>query len=138
MLKEFKEFALKGNVLDMAIGVIIGSAFSKIVTSLVNEIIMPILSLLTGGINFTDLKWVISPAVLNEAGEVLKKESALLYGSFLQNILDFFLVAISLFIVVKIMNRLRRKKEEPAPAPAPKGPSTEELLGEIRDILKEK
>ncbi len=124
MLKEFKEFAMKGNVMDMAIGVVIGGAFSGIVTSLVNDIIMPILGFFTAGIDFTDLK-----VALNE-------ESAVMYGNFIQTIINFLIIALCMFFVVKAMNRLK-KKEEPAPE-APKGPTTEELLVEIRDVLKNK
>lgn len=131
MLKEFKEFALKGNVLDLAIGVIIGGAFGKIVTSLVNDILMPILGVLIGGIDFSDLKFVIAPASGDAA------ELAFRYGSFIQSIIDFLIIAFSIFIFIKIITS--RKKKEPAPAPAPPAPSNQEiLLAEIRDLLKEK
>ena len=136
MWSEFKKFAFKGNVIDMAVGVIIGGAFGKIVTSLVNDLIMPIIGILVGKVNFTDLKIVLSEAELNAAGEIVKAESAITYGNFLQTVVDFLLIAISIFVFVRIMNKTK-KKEEPAPEP-PKGPTTEELLAEIRDLLAEK
>lgn len=135
MWKEFKEFAFKGNVMDMAVGVIIGGAFGKIVTSLVNDILMPILGAITGGINFSDMKLVISNAVL-ENGE----PAAIAYGSFIQNVVDFLIIAVCIFCMVKVMNKVTaglKKEEEPAEE-APKGPTQEELLAEIRDLLKEK
>ena len=131
MLKEFKEFALKGNVLDLAVGVIIGGAFGKIVTSLVNDMIMPLLGILLGRINLTDLKWVIRPAV----GE--KAELAVLYGCFLQNIVDFLIIAISIFLFMKLLSSFK-KKEEAKPAEPPKPSGEEVLLTEIRDLLKNK
>ena len=137
MWKEFKEFAFKGNVLDMSIGVIIGGAFGKIVTSLVNDIIMPFFGFLTAGTDFTSLNLVLSPAVLDAAGEVLKPEAAIMYGNFIQNIFDFFIVAFCIFFFVQQISKLRKKNEEPAPEPAPAGPTTEELLSEIRDLLKQ-
>ena len=137
MWKEFKEFAFKGNVLDMSIGVIIGGAFGKIVTSLVNDIIMPFFGFITAGTDFTSLKLVLSPAVLDAAGEVLKPEAAIMYGNFIQNIFDFFIVAFCIFFFVQQISKLRKKNEEPAPEPAPAGPTTEELLSEIRDLLKQ-
>ena len=136
MWSEFKKFAFKGNVIDMAVGVIIGGAFGKIVTSLVNDLIMPIIGFLVGKVNFTDLKIVLSEAEMNAAGEIVKAESAITYGNFLQTVVDFLLIAISIFVFVRIMNKTK-KKEEPAPEP-PKGPTTEELLAEIRDLLAEK
>ena len=137
MWKEFKEFAFKGNVLDMSIGVIIGGAFGKIVTSLVNDIIMPFFGFITAGTDFTSLKLVLSPAVLDAAGNVLKPEAALMYGNFIQNIFDFFIIAFCIFFFVQQITKLRKKEEAPAPEPAPAGPSTEELLAEIRDLLKQ-
>ena len=137
MWKEFKEFAFKGNVLDMSIGVIIGGAFGKILTSLVNDIIMPFFGFLTAGTDFTSLKLVLSPAVLDAAGEVLKPEAAIMYGNFIQNIFDFFIVAFCIFFFVQQISKLKKKNEEPAPEPAPAGPTTEELLSEIRDLLKQ-
>lgn len=140
-MSEFKKFILKGNIIDMAVGVIIGGAFSKIVTSLVNDILMPLLGAVTGGASFNAYKLVIHPAVLDEAGNVVTPEAAVLYGSFIQNIVDFLIVGLCMFFMIKAVamvtarfHREEEKKEEPAPA----GPTTEELLAEIRDLLKEK
>lgn len=134
MFEEFKKFAFKGNVIDMAVGVIIGGAFSKIVTSVVNDVIMPIMGKLTGGINLSALKLVLSPAQYNATGELITPESAILYGSLIQNIIDFLIIAFCIFIFVRAINKLR-KKEEKAAEPV-KGPTQEELLTEIRDLLK--
>ena len=131
MLKDFKEFAFKGNVLDMAIGVIIGGAFGKIVTSLVNDLIMPIISILTGGLNFTDLKYVITPA----HGDIA--ENAIAYGSFIQNVVDFLIIAFCIFMFVKLIEKVKKKEDakvEEAPAKA----DDVVLLEEIRDLLKAK
>ena len=134
LFKEFKEFAVKGNVMDMAIGVVIGGAFGKIVTSLVSDIIMPLISAATGGLKFTDWKWVIREAVMN-GEEVVKPELAMTWGNFIQVIFDFIIIAFCIFMVVKGMNKMK-KKEEPAPA-APAEPSEDiKLLTEIRDLLK--
>ena len=138
-LKDFKAFALKGNVMDMAVGVIIGGAFGKIVTSLVNDIIMPPIGLLIGGVDFTNLKLVIKKAVI-EGGAEVAPAVTWNYGAFIQQVVDFTILAFCVFMMVKIMNRLMSKKEEkPATPPAPPAPSKEEvLLTEIRDLLKEK
>ena len=138
-LKEFKAFALKGNVMDMAVGVIIGGAFGKIVTSLVNDIIMPPIGLLIGGVDFTNLKLVIKKAVI-EGGAEVAPAVTWNYGAFIQQVVDFTILAFCVFMMVKIMNRLMSKKEEKsATPPAPPAPSKEEvLLTEIRDLLKEK
>ena len=138
-LKEFKAFALKGNVMDMAVGVIIGGAFGKIVTSLVNDIIMPPIGLLVGGVDFTNLKVVIKKAVV-EGGAEIAPAVTWNYGAFIQQVVDFTILAFCVFMMVKIMNKLLKKEEaKPAPAPAPPAPSKEEvLLTEIRDILKNK
>ena len=137
-IKEFKEFAMKGNVMDMAVGVIIGGAFGKIVTSLVNDVIMPLVSLATGGIDFTNLFVNLSDDVkyktLAEAQEA--GASVFAYGTFIQNIIDFIIITFCIFLMIKAMNKMK-KKEEPAPE-APKGPTQEELLAEIRDLLKTK
>ena len=131
MLKQFKEFAMRGNVIDLAVGVIIGGAFGKIVSSLVNDLLMPLIGSIMGGVSFTDLKWILKPAV----GEVA--EVAVHYGSFIQAIVDFLIIAFSLFIVIRAMNAAK-KKEVKAP-PAPPAPSKESvLLEEIRDLLKSK
>jgi len=124
-IKEFKEFAMKGNVMDMAVGVIIGGAFGKIVSSLVDDVLMPAIGMLTGNVDFTKLALKIgegdNAAVLN-------------YGTFIQNIIDFLIIALCIFLMIKAMNKLTKKKEE---EPAPAEPSNEEkLLGEIRDLLK--
>ena len=156
LLQEFKAFALKGNVMDMAVGVIIGGAFGKIVTSLVNDIIMPPVGNLLGGKNFSDLAVTIKeaqPEVLDEAGEVITAaapEVLWKYGAFLQTCIDFLIIAVSVFVMIKIFNkltsiRLKKKQEEeaaaaaePAPAPEPEPTKEELLLTEIRDILKNK
>lgn len=132
LVKEFKEFAMKGNVMDMAVGIIIGVAFGKIVSSFVADIIMPPLGLLIGGVNFTDLQLVMKAAVGDDPAVSLN------YGNFLQVTFDFMIVAFAIFIVIKGMNSLRKKKaEEPPAPPAPPEPTKEEtLLTEIRDLLK--
>ena len=134
--KDFKEFITKGNIIDMAVGVIVGGAFGKIVTALVNNIITPLISLLVGKVNFSDLKWVITPATTVDGVEVA--ENALLYGAFIQSVIDFFIIAFCIFIFLRIITKAKskfeKKVEEEAPAPA--GPTTEELLTEIRDLLK--
>ena len=122
-VKEFKEFAMKGNVMDMAVGVIIGGAFGKIVTSLVDDVLMPIIGVVTGGVDFNSL--------VAQVGDAQVK-----YGTFIQNIIDFLIVAFCIFLMVKAMNKMK-KEEAPAPE-APAGPTTEELLADIKDILKNK
>ncbi|NDV84569.1 large-conductance mechanosensitive channel protein MscL [Bacteroides sp. 51] len=138
LLQEFKTFAMKGNVVDMAVGVIIGGAFGKIVSSVVADIIMPPLGLLIGGVNFTDLKWVMKPAEIAADGKEVAAAVALNYGNFLQATFDFLIIAFSIFLFIKLINRLTHKKEEEPAAPAaPPAPTKEEvLLTEIRDILK--
>jgi large conductance mechanosensitive channel len=129
MLKEFKEFVMKGSVVDLAVAVIIGAAFKAIISSLVNDILMPIISILMGGISFTDLKYVITPA----SGDLA--EVAILYGSFIQSIVDFVIIAFTIFLIIKIITK--KKREEEAAPTAPPEPSKEEvLLTDIRDILK--
>ena len=141
-LKEFKEFAVKGNVMDMAVGVIIGGAFGKIVTSVVNDIIMPPIGLLVGGVDFSDMKLTMKKQVLDAAGEVISPAVTWNYGAFIQQVVDFAILAFCVFILVKLINSLNKKKETPAPAPAPAPepkPTKEELLlTEIRDLLKER
>ncbi len=134
IVAEFKEFITRGNVMDMAVGIIIGGAFTAIVTSLVNDLLMPIIGAIFGGIDFTSLKYVIRAA--DEAAGI--EEAAIRYGSFIQAIVNFLLIAIVIFLLVRGLNKLRRKKEEPAPAPAPDPEPSEEvkLLTEIRDALK--
>ena len=124
--KEFKEFAMRGNVMDMAVGVIIGGAFGKIVSSLVDDVLMPAIGMLTGNVDFTGLALKIGEG---EGAAVLK------YGTFIQNVVDFLIVAFCIFLMIKAMNKLMPKKEEPE---APAGLTQEELLTEIRDLMKEK
>ena len=131
-LKEFKDFAMKGNVIDMAVGVIIGAAFGKIVSSLVDDIIMPGIGVLTGGADFKDLKYMIQEAGIDAAGNPVEAVYVQ-WGSFVQTIVDFLIIAFSIFVAIKFVNKL--KHEKPAEEPAPAGPSQEELLTEIRDIL---
>ena len=134
---EFKEFIARGNVMDMAVGVIIGGAFGKISTSLVNDVIMPGISMLTGGVDFSGWKLVLKEAVI-ENGEEIDAAVSINYGNFLSTILDFLIIAFAVFCLIKGINTLHRKKEEPAPEPAPEPePAAEEkLLTEIRDLLK--
>ncbi len=139
-MEEFKAFAMRGNVIDMAVGVVIGGAFGKITTSLVNDIIMPLISMLTGGVDFSAWKWVMKEAVLDGAGAVVTPEVAVNFGNLIAVVLDFLIIAFVIFCMIKILNRLHKKKEEEAPnqEPAPPAPSAEEvLLTEIRDLLKE-
>jgi len=136
IIQEFKEFAIKGNVVDMAVGIIIGGAFGKIVTSLVSDIIMPPLGMIIGGVNFTGLRLVLKSAPVDAAG-VASPEVAVNYGAFIQVLFDFIIVAFCIFMMIKGLNSLKKKKEE-APA-APPAPTKEEvLLTEIRDLLKNK
>lgn len=124
-IKEFKAFAMKGNVIDMAVGVIMGGAFGKIVSSLVGDILMPVIGILTGGINMNNLTVTVGDAEIK-------------YGSFIQNVVDFLIIAFSIFLMVKAVTKLMNRKKEEAAAPAPAQPSKEEqLLAEIRDLLKE-
>lgn len=138
-IQDFKAFALKGNVVDMAVGVIIGGAFGKIVTSIVNNIIMPPIGVLTGGMDFTDLKLVLKDAV-TEGDQVVSEAVTINYGQFIQDVVDFLIIAFCIFLMVKGIAALSRKKEEkPAePAPAPEPSAEEKLLTEIRDLLKNK
>ena len=131
-LEEFKAFAMRGNVLDMAVGVVIGGAFGKITTSLVNDIIMPLISMLTGGIDFSSWKWVLK-AAQGDAAEV-----AVNFGNIIAVVLDFIIIAFAVFCMVKAINKLHKKKKEEAPAAPPEPSAEEKLLAEIRDLLKEK
>lgn len=129
---------MRGNVIDMAVGVVIGAAFGKIISSLVDDIIMPLVGVVTGGMNFTDYKWVIQKAVVDsQTQEVLTPEVTMNWGSWVQTLVDFIIVAFCIFVAIKAINQLKRKKEE-APAPAPAPSKEEVLLTEIRDLLKEK
>jgi len=145
LIKEFKEFAMRGNVVDLAVGVIIGAAFGKIITSFVSDVIMPPIGKVTGGVNFADLFINLDPSRTLTNGPVTTLAQAksagvpvIAYGSFINNIIDFLIVAFCVFMMVKAINNLRRRFEEPAAAPAaPPAPTpTEKLLGEIRDLLK--
>ena len=145
MLKEFKDFVMRGNVLDMAVGVIVAGAFSKITTSLVNDVFMPFISFLFGARDMTALNLVVRPEIVNEAGEVTQAAIVIGFGTFIATIIDFILVALVVFLVVKAINaakaKMEKAKEEEAAAepPAPPAPSKEEvLLTEIRDLLKNK
>jgi large conductance mechanosensitive channel len=131
VLKEFKEFAVKGNAVDMAVGIIIGAAFGKIVSSLVADVIMPPIGVLVGGVDFTDLAVKIKDASGDTPAVMLK------YGSFLQTVVDFTIIAFAVFLMVKLLNNLKKQQPE-APAPAPEPTREELLLTEIRDLLKER
>lgn len=144
--KEFKEFINKGNVVDMAVGVVIATAFGNITKSLVADVIMPLVGLLTGGVSVSDLKYVLTAAQFDaETGAELVAENAIRYGQFIQYIVDFLIIAFAVFVFVKALNtakNIRLKKEEEAkaqePAPAPEPTAQEKLLAEIRDLLKDK
>ena len=131
MMKEFKEFAMKGNVVDMAVGIVIGAAFGKIVSSFVKDVLMPPIGMLMGGVNFSDLSITLKEAVGKTPAVVVK------YGVFIQTVIDFAIVAFAIFMLIKGINAMKRK-EEAAPAAPPEPPKEELLLAEIRDILKEK
>ena len=150
--EEFKTFAMRGNVIDMAVGVVIGGAFGKISTSIVNDIIMPVISIITGGVDFTEWKFVLKQAVVDASGAEVAKEVAITYGNTIAIILDFVIIAFAIFCMLKAINTVRAKAEElkkkeeeqtaaaaAATPPAPPAPSAEEkLLTEIRDLLKNK
>ena len=144
--EEFKAFAMRGNVVDMAVGVVIGGAFGKITTSIVNDIIMPLISMITGGVDFSQWKWVLKEAVTEVGADGALVETAaevsVKFGNTIAVILDFIIIAFAVFCMVKALNNLHKKKEEPAPEPAPEpeppAPTSEELLAEIRDLLKNK
>jgi large conductance mechanosensitive channel len=131
-LKDFKDFASKGNVLDLAIGVIMGSAFGKIVSSLVNDIIMPIVSVLTGGLNFSDIKFVLVAATETKA------EVAILSGNFLKNTLDFFIIALSIFLMIRALAKMKRKEEAKAPEPSAPVENELSILKDIKSLLEKK
>ncbi len=139
LIQDFKDFAVKGNAIDMAVGVIVGGAFGKIVTSIVNDIIMPPVGVLVGGVNFSDLKVTLKDAIpATETTEAVEAVT-LNYGNFLQTCFDFLIIALCVFAMVRLLAQLNRKKEEPAAPEAPAEPSKEEqLLTEIRDLLKQK
>ena len=137
---EFKTFAMRGNVIDLAVGVVIGGAFGKITTSIVNDIIMPVIGVITGGLNFSDWKIVLKQAILDAEGAIVNPEVAITFGNTIAVILDFIIIAFAVFCLVKGLNKLHcKKEEEPTAPPAPPEPSAEEkLLTEIRDLLKDK
>ncbi len=134
MLKEFKDFAMKGNLVDIAVGFVMGAAFKSVITSFTGGIVSPLIGLIFKA-DFKDLKWVLEEGIVNEAGKVTG-EVAVLYGNFFTNIIDFTIVAFVMFMIIKGINKLK-KKEESVPA-APKGPTQEDLLTEIRDLLSKK
>lgn len=139
MWKEFKAFIMRGNLLDLAVAVIIAGAFGAVVSSFTNDVVMPPIGLALGGVDFTDLAYTLKAAETGPDGAVITEAVELRYGKFIQTIIDFLIIAFVIFMVVKGYNRMQeaRKKKEEAPAPeAPKGPTQEELLAEIRDLLK--
>jgi len=140
LVKEFKEFAMRGNVVDLAVGIIIGGAFGKIVSSVVADVIMPPIGLLLGGVKFTDLKIFLTDPVVDAAGVVTKQAVSINYGNFIQTLVDFLIIAFAIFMMIKGMNSLKKKQDEaPVETPPPPPPSNEEvLLTEIRDLLKNK
>ncbi|MDP3433161.1 MAG: large-conductance mechanosensitive channel protein MscL, partial [Bacteroidota bacterium] len=138
--KEFKAFAMRGNVVDMAVGIIIGGAFGKIVSSIVADVIMPPIGLLLGGVKFTDLKIIMKDEILDAAGVVTTQAVSINYGNFIQTTVDFLIIAFAIFMMIKAMNSMKKKEEVVVvEAPAPPPPTNEEvLLAEIRDLLKKK
>jgi large conductance mechanosensitive channel len=132
MVQDFKKFVMRGNVIDLAVAVIIGGAFGKIVSSFVNDIIMPLIGVILGGVDFKTLRWVIKPAV----GET--PEVAMLYGMFIQNIVDFVIIAFVIFMMIRMIEKAKKKPEPEAPAAPPEPPADVQLLTEIRDLLKQK
>ncbi len=135
MWKEFKDFILRGNVLELAVAVIVAGAFGAIVTSFTNDLIMPPLGMLLGGVDFAELAFTLQAAEMNDAGEVVKDAVQIRYGAFIQKIVDFLIIAFAIFMLLKAYKRTQQPEEAPAPAPDP-GPSAEDLLTEIRDLLK--
>lgn len=135
-LDDFKHFIMRGNVVDMAVGIIIGGAFGKIVSSLVSDIIMPLVGLLIGGINFTELHFTLHKAVKNAAGEIITPAVTLNYGNFIQVSVDFIIISFAIFLMIRLMAKLNRKKEQQV-SPKPQTPSEEiQLLSQIRDLLQ--
>ncbi len=132
MVQDFKKFVLRGNVIDLAVAVIIGGAFGKIVSSFVNDIIMPLIGVILGGVDFKTLRWIIKPAV----GET--PEVAMLYGQFIQNIVDFVIIAFVIFMMIRMIEKAKKKPEPDAPAAPAEPPADVQLLTEIRDLLKQK
>lgn len=136
MFKEFKAFIMKGNVLELAVAVIIAGAFGAIVTSFTKDVLMPPIGLALGGVEFSELALVLQPGSVDAAGEVLEEEVAIRYGIFIQRVIDFIIIAFIVFMIVRTYNRMTEKKKAEEAPPAPKGPTQEELLAEIRDLLK--
>ncbi|MBV1758431.1 MAG: large-conductance mechanosensitive channel protein MscL [Dethiosulfatibacter sp.] len=132
MVQDFKKFVLRGNVIDLAVAVIIGGAFGKIISSFVNDIIMPLIGVILGGVDFKTLRWIIKPAV----GET--PEVAMLYGQFIQNIVDFVIIAFVIFMMIRMIEKAKKKPEPDAPAAPAEPPADVQLLTEIRDLLKQK
>lgn len=135
MLKEFRDFIMTGNVIDLAVAVLLAGAVGLVVNGFVNDIMMPFVGYFTGGIDFSDLKIVLSEAVVGADGAVVTPENAIRYGAWINSLINLVIVGFVLFVIVKSYNRVRKKEE---PAPAPQGPTQEELLAEIRDLLKKK
>lgn len=133
-ITEFKEFAMRGNVIDLAVGVVIGGAFGKIVSSLVNDVVMPVIGKILGGVNFSELAVILTPVQMGADGKEIVAAVALRYGAFIQSIIDFALIAFAIFMAIKVINRLQRSREE---APTPASPAEDiVLLTEIRDALR--
>jgi large conductance mechanosensitive channel len=135
MFKEFKDFAMKGNLIDMAVAFVMGAAFGKLVTSFIQGIVMPVIGVLSSGVDFNQMKYVLSKAKVDAAGVIISPESSIKYGEFITVTIDFVLVAFFMFILIKAMNKAKRKKEE-IPATTPEQPAEQVLLTEIRDLLK--
>lgn len=136
ILKEFKEFAVKGNMVDMAVGIIIGTAFNSVVNSLVKEVVMPPLSLMTDGINFSDKRWVLRDGVAEAEGVEAMEEVAIGYGALIETFLDFLIIGFTIFLVIKLMNRFRQKAEDPKDVSEPT-PKDIELLSRLNDLMEE-
>ncbi len=135
MLKEFRDFIMKGNVLELAVAVIIAGAFGAIVTSFTNDVIMPPIGLAMGGVDFSDLAMVLQEAETNEAGEVVKEAVSIRYGAFIQKVIDFLIIAFIIFMLVRTYNKIQERNKKPEAPAAPPGPTAEQLLTEIRDLL---
>ena len=136
MIREFRDFIMTGNVIDLAVAVLLAGAVGLVVNGFVNDIMMPFIGYFTGGVDFSDLKIVLSEAVVGADGKVVTPENAIRYGAWINSIINLIIVGFVLFMIVKSYNKVRVKAEEPAPEP--KGPSSEDLLAEIRDLLKDK
>ena len=136
LLKEFKDFAVKGNMVDLAVGVVIGGAFGKVVSSIVSDLLMPPIGFLIGGINFTDIKWTLKSPLSNPlSGTAAPSSVTINIGNFIQSLVDFTIIAFSVFLLVKLLNSLHRQHAAAAPPPEPS--AEEKLLAEIRDLLKQ-